>query len=123
MKINFFLLLYIHKLFVPMNKTKDLIDIIRRNMTAFSTPLWLCPARRVHTDIPQPFSPIHPRNDDILIDVGIYGRVDDSNAAAYTRQLDIWTLRNYARKMVGTEIKLLKPSHIHSPLLIFLIFL
>ena len=84
-----------------MNKTKEVIDIIRQNITAFSTPLWLCPAKRIHRDIPQPFSPIHPSIDDILIDVGIYGRLDDRKAAMYTRQLDIWSLRNNARKMVG----------------------
>lgn len=95
-----------------MDKTKELIDIIRRNITAFSTPLWLCPVKRVHADIPQPFSPIHPRiNNDILIDVGIYGRVDDRKAAMYTRQLDVWSLRNNARKMVSTYCNCYRRIH------------
>ena len=87
-----------------MNKTKELIDIIRRNITALSTPLWLCPVKRIHADISQPFSPIHPRINDILIDVGIYGRLDDRNAAIYARQLDILSLRNNARKMVSSVL-------------------
>jgi hypothetical protein len=46
------------------------------------------------------FDSPHGVMDDLIIDFGVYGRIDHDQGAAYTRKLDIWTLLQGARKMV-----------------------
>lgn len=62
--------------------------------------MWICPVLRPTTTL-QPFSPHGVSSSQLMVDIGIYGRVPDNRAWQYTRQLDLWAIQNQARKMVS----------------------
>lgn len=111
-----------------MDRAAALIREIRTHIP-ISTPLWICPVIRPDGRNIQPFSPhgvisfrlphrkssiwqhfadfFGSRNrttysSPLMLDFGIYGRVDDGRGKEYSRFLDLWTLRNGARKMVSS---------------------
>ena len=79
----------------------DCIDFITKNIP-ITTPLWLCPIRTAKSlGTVQPFSTHGVCTEDMMVDIGIYGRVSDFKAKEYSRLLDLWVLENQSRKMVS----------------------
>eukprot|EP01038_Epipyxis_sp_PR26KG_P010981 gene10981-14749_t len=91
-------------IYVPLSKTESLVKFTRNNIP-ITTPLWLCPVLKSNSK--QILSPHYIEFDEkkekYLVDVGIYGRVDDNNGNLYTRLLDVWSLLNSCRKMLYSE--------------------
>jgi hypothetical protein len=91
-------------MYCPLSKVKALLETVQQSIP-LSTPIWLCPVRSAQSLGPaQLLSPhtsaIPVGSEDMLVDVGIYGRVPDNRAGHYTRLLDRWGLDNMAKKMV-----------------------
>jgi hypothetical protein len=94
-------------MYCPFQKVEKLIQFVRQNISSYTSPIWLCPVLQA----PQPFSPNGMNSfkssnaGTILVDVGIYGRLIDNLGHVYTRHLDIWAMKNDARKMVSAKLK------------------
>jgi hypothetical protein len=84
---------------VPWKKALELIDYVHHEVP-LTTPMWICPVLRP-TNALQPFSPHGVSSSQLMVDIGIYGRVPDNKGWEYTRKLDLWAIHHHARKMVS----------------------
>ena len=74
----------------------DTVDTVNSNSSAIPGPSSrFAPASPAHAS-----SSASSREGVLMVDVGIYGRVTDKRGEQYTRLLDVWAVRNNARKMV-----------------------
>jgi len=87
------------QVYVPIDEVSPFLTLIRSSVP-LTTPLWLCPVRRVPPRRTQPFSP-HGHTPSLLVDVGVYGRVSDAAAERHSSLLEQWALTHNSRKMVN----------------------
>jgi len=88
----------------------DLVESLVRAARAeysLKTPIWLCPVRV--PEHPQPLSPngnhgaAVAASKQVLIDVGLYGRVADGRGVEAAKFFERWGLANNARKMFYSQ--------------------
>mmetsp|Transcript_28823 Transcript_28823/g.37880 ORF Transcript_28823/g.37880 Transcript_28823/m.37880 type:complete len:547 (-) Transcript_28823:93-1733(-) len=85
--------------YTPWRYIPRLVQFVRATVP-ISTPLWLCPVRPAPTH--QPFSP-HGCQKELIINVGIYGRVSDGQGKLHSRRLEHWTVAHNGRKMLYSQ--------------------
>ncbi len=91
---------FIQDIYCPFQKSLELVKFNEKNLKIY--PLWLCPVKA--TKQPQKLSP-HYLNEDILLDIGIWGQTGHylSNPLARNKELEEFTKHNYSRKMLYAE--------------------
>ena len=77
----------------------ELISWVRTHVP-LSTPIWLCP---VKSNDNQPFTPSYQKDNVVMINCGIYGRVGDGQGRWYTQQLEALCRRLGGRKMLYAQ--------------------
>ena len=90
--------------YLPSQNTTQFVHYIRRNIP-ITVPIWLCPVRRpLRTQPLSPSGKFDDRNreasDDTLINVGVWGRVDDNNGIRYMEQMEQEMIQLNGRKML-----------------------
>ena len=90
--------------YIPSENTTQFVQYIRQHIP-ISVPIWLCPVQRPLRT--QPLSPSgkfdhtnRKESDDTLINVGVWGRVDDNQGIQYMYQMEQEMIQYNGRKML-----------------------
>jgi hypothetical protein len=90
--------------YLPSHNASKFVQYIRQRIP-ITVPIWLCPVRRPLRT--QPLSPSgnfddtnRTESDDILINIGVWGRVDDNNGVRYMEQMEHEMIQYNGRKML-----------------------
>ncbi len=88
---------FLQDIYFPINKTLDCLEYNENNLGVY--PIWLCPVKPTKT--PQMLSP-HCIDDDMLIDVGIWGQTQKylSNPIQINKDFESFAVIKDARKML-----------------------
>ena len=86
---------------VPIANATKLVNYVRQNIP-LTTPLWLLPVRG--PTVTQPLSNTGHGPNEMLINVGIYGRVPDDNGIEYSRKLTEYTWEIGGRHMLYSQV-------------------
>jgi Delta24-sterol reductase len=87
--------------YLPASHAAEYLEYIRSKIPV-TVPVWLCPVKPALRS--QPLSPNHNvKNENMLINVAVWGRVSDNKGAQYTRQLEEKMLELGGRKMMYSQ--------------------
>mmetsp|Transcript_2119 Transcript_2119/g.4271 ORF Transcript_2119/g.4271 Transcript_2119/m.4271 type:complete len:166 (-) Transcript_2119:131-628(-) len=84
---------------LPAENASALIRRVRHSIP-ISTPLWICPLKG--SKIRQPLA-THGHHSGLMMNIGVYGRVCDSEGRRYSKELEEFTAAHGGRKMLYSQ--------------------
>jgi delta24-sterol reductase len=89
----------VQDLYMPPKKAIELVKWVRANIP-LTTPIWLCPVR---TNKDQIFTPNFHKEEKIMLNCAIYGRVPNGRGREYTKKLEEKCRKGGGRKMLYAQ--------------------